>query len=100
MTRDRFIAALNAEGIPCSAGYRPLYREAGLAAHFVDYPFETPFFDGVPDYGRCHCPVTERICAEEAVWLTQSMLLGNAGDTEDIAQAIAKVRTCACELLA
>ncbi|NBP74006.1 MAG: DegT/DnrJ/EryC1/StrS family aminotransferase, partial [Alphaproteobacteria bacterium] len=27
LSRDHFIEALNAEGIPCSAGYRPLYGE-------------------------------------------------------------------------
>ena len=96
--RDRFIEALEAEGIPCSSGYRPLYGEPAFAASFRDYPFETAYFDGKPDYARFSCPVTERICADEAVWLTQNLLLGTEQDTRDIAAAIAKIREHAGQL--
>jgi dTDP-4-amino-4,6-dideoxygalactose transaminase len=90
--RERFIEALNAEGVLCSSGYRPLYREAAFTNSFADYPLETPYFSGKPDYSRFECPVTERICAEESVWLTQNLLLGEEADTRDIANAIAKTR--------
>ena len=96
--RDRFIEALEAEGIPCSSGYRPLYGEPAFAASFRDYPFETAYFDGKPDYSRFSCPVTERICADEAVWLTQNLLLGTEQDTRDIAAAISKIREHAGQL--
>jgi dTDP-4-amino-4,6-dideoxygalactose transaminase len=91
LSRDRFLEALRAEGIPCSSGYRPLYREAAFAARFADYPFASLYFKGKPDYARVHCPVTERLCASEAVWLTQNMLLGPAQDMHDIAGAVRKV---------
>ena len=65
---------------------------------FSDYPLETPYFSGRPDYSRFECPVTERICAEESVWLTQNLLLGEEGDTRDIANAIAKTREHADKL--
>jgi len=99
LPRERFIEALSAEGIPCSAGYRPLYKEEAFSGTFGDYPLETPFFGGAPDYTRFSCPVTERACAEESVWLTQNMLLGDEEDTGDIARAIAKIRDGVDDLL-
>ena len=42
--------------------------------------------------------MTERICAEESVWLTQNLLLGEEDDTRDIAAAVAKVREHADQL--
>ena len=98
ITRDRFLEAMNAEGIPCSAGYKPLYGEDAFANSFTTYPLETPYFNGKPDYSRFDCPVTERICATEAVWLTQSMLLGDEADTRDIAAAAARIRAQAGDL--
>lgn len=88
VSRERFLEALNAEGVLCSSGYRPLYREAAF----------TNYFSGRPDYSRFECPVTERVCAEESVWLTQNLLLGEEGDTRDIANAIAKTREFAHKL--
>ena len=82
LPRERFIEALQAEGIPCSSGYRPLYKEAAFQTYFRDQPARA----------QAHCPHTERICAEEAVWLTQNMLLGTDSDTADIAAAIAKIQ--------
>ena len=91
MSRDRFIEALCAEGIPCAPGYRPLYREAAFTSHFSDYPLTSSYFAAPPDYRGVCCPVTERVCASESVWLTQNMLLGPADDMRDIAAAVEKV---------
>ena len=99
LSRERFIAAMNAEGIPCSTGYKPLYREPAFVSTFADYPLETPYFQGKPDYSRFNCPVTERICAEESVWLTQNMLLGKRQEVQDIADAIARIREHVGDLL-
>ena len=90
--RARFLEALAAEGIPCASGYRPLYREPAFQARFRDYPLDSPAFGGRPDYTAVNCPVTERICADEAVWLTQNLLLGSEEDTAGIAEAVAKVQ--------
>jgi dTDP-4-amino-4,6-dideoxygalactose transaminase len=99
-SRDRFIEALRAEGVPCSAGYRPLYREAAFNAHFRDWPFRSAYFQGKPDYSAINLPVTERACNEEGVWLTQNMLLGSEQDMEDIAAAVAKIHRHADQLRA
>jgi len=36
--------------------------------------------------------VTERVCAKEAVWLRQSMLLGSEQDMADIAGAVSEIQ--------
>lgn len=77
LSRDDFVAALNAEGIPCSTGYyRPLYEQKPLAE---------PYSRVMP------CPVAEQAC-KEAIWLSQGMLLGEPEDMEDIGRAIMKIR--------
>ena len=91
MSRDRFLEALRAEGIPCASGYRPLYGEATFATHFADYPLTSAYFGGQPDYRGVCCPVTERVCVSESVWLTQNMLLEPTDDMRNIATAIAKI---------
>jgi dTDP-4-amino-4,6-dideoxygalactose transaminase len=87
LPRQEFIRALNAEGIPCSAGYTPLYRENAFHPDRNTHPFA-----GQHDYGSVHCPVAERACAEEAVWLFQTMLLGSRSDMDDIAAAVRKIQ--------
>jgi dTDP-4-amino-4,6-dideoxygalactose transaminase len=87
LPRQEFIRALNAEGIPCSAGYTPLYRENAFHPDRNTHPFA-----GQHDYGSVHCPVAERACAEEAVWLFQTMLLGSRRDMDDIAAAVRKIQ--------
>lgn len=88
--REEFLRALNAEGIPCSAGYVPLYKER----LFLNRPASNDLCQRstLKDYSRVHCPVCERASAEEAVWLYQNMLLGTEEDMADIATAIAKVQ--------
>ncbi|MEE3334835.1 MAG: DegT/DnrJ/EryC1/StrS family aminotransferase [Candidatus Latescibacterota bacterium] len=90
-SREQFLKALAAEGIPCAAGYKPLYREPAFQARFSNFPLSSPAFGGRPDYSGVHCPVTERICADEAVWLTQNLLLGTESDISQISEAIAKI---------
>jgi hypothetical protein len=46
---------------------------------------------------RNRCPANDRLC-EEAVWLTQTMLLGPRQDMDDVAGAIRKIRASAAEL--
>jgi len=88
--REDFLKALSAEGIPCTAGYVPLYKERV----FLNRPISKDLcqLSTLKDYSKVHCPVCERACYEEAVWLYQNMLLGDEQDMEDIATAIAKVQ--------
>ncbi len=91
--RQRFLRALNAEGIGCSAGYVPLYREQ----MFVVDP-AVHVFAGKVDYTKVRCPVCEHACKEESVWLYQRLLLGTKRDMEDIAAAIRKIQANVAEL--
>jgi dTDP-4-amino-4,6-dideoxygalactose transaminase len=89
ISRDLFIDALNAEGIPCSCGYIPLYRIPA---------FETVSSNYLMNIRHFPCPVTEKACSQEAVWLTQNLLLGTKEDMEEIAAAIWKISRYASEL--
>jgi len=100
LPRDTFVKALRAEGIPCSAGYRPLYKE-----EFVRKAIETRAFQKL--FGRTrlneylsdiHCPVTEKACNEQAVWIPQPVLLGTKKDMNNIVEAIQKIHRCGEEL--
>lgn len=97
-SRDTFLKALTAEGIPAAAGYRPLYQEPAFQERFRYYPLDSPAFGGRPDYSAVSCPVTERICADESIWLTQNMLLGSGDDVTQIAGAIRKIQRSAQQL--
>ena len=46
---------------------------------------------------RNQCPANDRLC-EEAVWFTQTTLLGPREDMDHIAEAIRKIQAQAAEL--
>ena len=96
MSREEFITALTAEGIPCSGGYvHPLYRNP----MFLNKDFWKGSFPCVAPYAREfdyaefieRCPASEAAC-KELVWLTQNLLLGSREDMDDIAMAVAKIQ--------
>lgn len=89
-SRDEFIRAMNAEGVPCGAGYVPLYKETVFQRKTAGIGSWCRAGRAI-DYGKVHCPVCEEVCGD-AVWLSQTMLLGDSTDMDDIAQAAAKVQ--------
>jgi dTDP-4-amino-4,6-dideoxygalactose transaminase len=98
-SRNLFLKALRAEGIPCSGGYRPLNKEPFLKntlssrGYRVIYPREL-----LAEWEeRTQCPANDCLC-QEAVWFTQTMLLGSRRDMEQIAEAIRKIQARAAEL--
>ena len=99
LPRTRFLEALRAEGVPCGAGYSPMNREKYVAATLASkayqriYPKEV--LAGWEERNRC--PANDRLC-EEAVWLTQTMLLGPRQDMDDIVAAVRKIHASAAEL--
>jgi len=90
--RDLFLKALEAEGIPCSEGYVPLYRLSAFQHLHESWPAAVQLSQRPLDYAKTECPVCERVCRDEAVWLSQNMLLGDRADMQDIAEAIAKIK--------
>jgi dTDP-4-amino-4,6-dideoxygalactose transaminase len=103
VSKERFIAALQAEGIQgVHAGYSlPVYRQPVLLDE--NFGLSTPpLFRGVyphqPDYTAVALPVTDRACAQEAIWIRQNMLLGERADMDDIVAAVLKIQRYADEL--
>lgn len=97
LSRADLLAALEAEGIPCSGGYSsPLYRNP----MFVNNDFHA---NGVPLTPPGHnvdytvypglCPVAEQACSD-AVWIEHRVLLGEQEDVMDIARALRKIQSC------
>ena len=84
--REKFFKAMQAEGIYTYMGYTPLYREKLFVTDVDEYPWLKGY-----DYGTLSMPVTERIADEEAIWLKQNHLLGDAQDAQDIIDAFEKV---------
>lgn len=92
MSLDRFLRALKAEGIPCSSGYRPQYRDGVMESTLTSKNFKRSFSAArLKSYREeLVLPENDRLC-EEAVWLSQTLLLGTKKDIDDIADAIIKV---------
>jgi 3-amino-5-hydroxybenzoate synthase len=97
ITTDRFIAAMNGEGIPNQASYPPLhelhmfrngeYRKCLSGAQAKeDHAFLKESF-----------PHTQR-AAWETVWIPQPALLGDDEDMEEIVSAIRKIQRHAKDL--
>ena len=99
-SREAVLEALAAEGVPGSAGYgyslpdQPLFRNKAFG----------PFLPGRAreqlDYGAAHCPNSDRLCREQALWLGQNLLLGSGEDVDDIATAFEKIHAHRHELSA
>jgi dTDP-4-amino-4,6-dideoxygalactose transaminase len=87
--RNAIVQALDAEGIPCSAGYgfslprQPLFRNKAFGPYLTTEA-------ATLDYAKANCPVSDRLC-EQSIWLGQELLLGSRDDMEDIARAFEKV---------
>ncbi len=102
ISRERFMEALQAEGIPCSAGYghplyqNPLFLEQSFRGRGC--PTSCHHYAGAVDYRSASCPATEALC-QEVIWLFHNLLLGSDADVDDIARAFEKVATGHRELV-
>ena len=99
LPRGKFLAALGAEGIPASGGYRPLNKESFLKDAFRSRGYQKIYSKAEIDRWeeRTHCPANDKLC-EEAVWFTQNMLLGPRADMDQIAEAIRRIQAHAAAL--
>ncbi len=100
MDRSKFLQALNAEGVPCSAGYGPLTRDAYVTnlaknKHYLSIYGEKTMKNWLE---RISCPQNDKLCTAEAVWFFQTMLLGAKKDMEKIAKAVHKISQYATEI--
>lgn len=100
LSRAKFVEALGAEGVPCSTGYGPMNRNeyvVGLAKnrHYLKIYGEKTMQEWLE---RNHCPQNDLLTGEQAIWFTQTMLLGPKSDMDQIAEAIRKIQKYAKEL--
>lgn len=99
LPRATFLRALHAEGIPCSGGYSPLNREGFVHATLRTKGYRRVYPQALLDAWeeRNQCPVNDRLC-QEAVWFTQTQLLGPRSDMDQIGEAIRKIHAHAGQL--
>ena len=88
--RAAVLKALQAEGIPCSAGYvvslpqQPLFQNKAFGPYL-------PKVSAKLDYKKTRCPNSDLLCREQTIWLEQSIFLGPRKDMDDIARAFEKI---------
>jgi dTDP-4-amino-4,6-dideoxygalactose transaminase len=93
LSREKFLNALSAEGIPCSGGYGPQYHDGLMEEALNSTGYKRLFSKQRLDRYReelRNLPDNDQL-TREAVWLFQNMLLGEKNDMDDIVNAIQKV---------
>lgn len=88
--RSAVIKALQAEGIPCSAGYgyslydQPMFQKKAFGPYLSQASAKL-------DYAKTDCPNSDLLCREQCIWFEQSIFLGTRADMDDIVRAFEKV---------
>ena len=92
ISRSKFLSALSAEGIPCSGGYGPQYNDGLIEESLNSVGYKRLYSrERLKRYRReNHYPDNDQLC-KEAVWFSQTLLLGTKSDMDDIADAILKI---------
>lgn len=104
ISRDKFLEALSAEGVPCWRGHieplykMPLFQQANFGK--TGCPIKCPLYDKEIDYSKLYLPVVEKAAANEACAFPHQIFLGPPSDMEKIADAILKIRRNLDELKA
>lgn len=98
LSRDRFIEALNAEGVPVTAAYgMPLYRQPAFDPAVLEQMYQVR--TNLPDYEAMSFPVAEKFCAEEQVVISHAVLLADRSGLELVIEAVRKIKMNARSLL-
>ena len=89
ITRNQFVTALNAEGIPFGQGYvKPLYLNP---IYHESKPFVYNLYKGNTSYEKGICPVTERLHEKQLISTMIMRPPATKEDTDDIVSAIQKI---------
>jgi len=89
LSKVEFAKMLAAEGVPCFMGYpQPLYKQPLFQnKNFMCYAIPEDV-----DYSMVQCPVAEKACYEEAIWIMQHAMLGTTQDMDLFALSITKIQ--------
>ena len=99
-SRNRFVAALEAEGVPSDGlFYEPIYRSALFNVDPRDFPALQSQGSGDLPWAKTCCPVAESAAYVESVWLPHQLLLGSPEDVDQIVEAVEKIQGNVDELL-
>lgn len=91
LSRDRFIEALNEEGVPCGDGYEmPLYRQPAFYRDKLTR-FVPPGTE-LPDYPNLHLPGVEEIVRTNVTY-SHRLLLAEEDGIRSVADAIRKIKS-------
>jgi perosamine synthetase len=92
VSRRDFLRALSAEGIPCSGGYGPQYRDASLKLALESKNFRRSFPAARLKryWEEMDLPRNDQLC-QEAVWFPQQVLLHSKQEMDQIADAVLKI---------
>lgn len=88
--RAAVLKALQAEGIPCAAGYGWSLHQQPLFRHKAFGPYLRQSAKKL-NYRKVSCPNSDLLCREQCVWLEQGFFLGQRADMDDIANAFEKI---------
>jgi len=90
--KEKFIRALNAEGVPCSSGYGKQNHDGLIEEQITSKGYKRLFPESRLKQWREEnvLPGNDRLC-DEAVTFYQSILLGSKPDMDDIVNAITKI---------
>jgi dTDP-4-amino-4,6-dideoxygalactose transaminase len=93
LSRNQFVRALRAEGIPCSTGYHPLNKAEFIRDALHSRPYVRVYGKAAIEKwaGQNACPENDKLC-NEAVWFMQNMFLGPRSDMDEIVEAIRKIQ--------
>ncbi len=92
VSRDKFIEALRAEGVPCSSGYGQQNKDGLIEEALNSRGYKRLFSEKRLKQWReeNHLPGNNQLI-KEAVTIYQSILLGSKSDMDDIINAITKI---------
>ncbi len=101
LSREKFIQALNAEGIPCSTGYLEQYFDGIIDEAIQSRGFKRLFSEKrLKDYRESLQELKgNRLVCETTVAFTQNLLLAERKDMDDIIAAIRKIHQSGAELV-
>ncbi|MGB8413117.1 MAG: DegT/DnrJ/EryC1/StrS family aminotransferase [Candidatus Binatus sp.] len=100
VSRNRFVRAMRAEGIPCGVGNDPVYRSALFPRESPAYLKACELAGASAARITIDCPAAERLFEHAMVAVPHECLLGDDRDVDDIIAAAVKVASGAAEITA